>query len=393
MASIFGRDPSATASPRFPARSCKTCSGGSKAFSPSQFFACWDGFPEPQPAVRLARRIPLLSLLLAPILLFLVAPAFGQDTSADDPLNEVHVNTPPPVAAKTDPSIPLTAGASLRTGIQFRVDTNIVLIPLTVTDPMDRLVTGLEKQNFTILEDNHPENIRTFACDDAPVSIGVILDLSGSMSNKVVRARGAVLQFMKTSNPQDEFFVIGFNDRPELISDFTSSTDDIEARLATVQAGHRTALLDAIYMGLEKMKQARYQRKALLIVSDGGDNSSRYTENEVRAAVKEADVQIYSIGIFDPEAATVEERNGPILLNDISSDTGGRLFRVDDLSEMGDIATRISAELRNEYVLGYKTDDARMDGKWRKVKVKLSPPPGLPQLTVHARAGYYAPLQ
>jgi Ca-activated chloride channel family protein len=329
--------------------------------------------------------LPLLFLLLAP---FLASRALGQD----DPLNQVHVSSQP-VAAKTDPSIPLTPGASLRTGIQFRVDTNIVLVPLTVTDPMDRLVTGLEKQNFSIYEDGHPQSIRSFACDDAPVSIGVILDLSGSMSNKVVRARGAVLQFMKTSNPQDEFFVIGFNDRPYLLTDFTSSADDVEARLATIQPGHRTALLDAIYMGLEKMKEAKYRRKALLVVSDGGDNNSRYTESEVRSAVKEADVQIYAIGIFDPEAATIEERNGPLLLNDISNDTGGRLFRVDDLAEMGDIATRISAELRNEYVVGYKTNDSRMDGKWRKVKVKLLPPPGLPQLTVHARNGYYAPLQ
>jgi Ca-activated chloride channel homolog len=331
---------------------------------------------------------PALFLLLP----LLALPALGQE----NPLDQVHVNPPPAATAAAttaDPSIPLTAGASLRSGIQFRVDTNLVLVPLTVTDPMDRLVTGLEKQNFAIFEENHLQNIRTFACDDAPVSIGVILDLSGSMNNKVVRARGAILQFMKTSNPQDEFFVIGFNDRPQLITDFTSSVDDVEARLATVEAGHRTALLDAIYFGLEKMKQAKYERKALLIVSDGGDNNSRYTENEVRAAVKEAEVQIYSIGIFDPEAATVEERNGPLLLNDISGDTGGRLFRVDDLSEMGDIATRISAELRNEYVLGYKTDDAKMDGKWRKVKVKLTPPAGLPQLTVHARAGYYAPLQ
>lgn len=338
-------------------------------------------------------RLPLLSLLLAPLLFMGLSSgsAFAQDT--DNPLDEVHVNTPPPVAAKADPAIPLTPGASLRSGIEFRVNTNLVLIPLTVTDPMDRLVTGLEKQNFEVLEDNHPEALRTFSCDDAPVSIGVILDLSGSMSNKVVRARGAVLQFMKTANPQDEFFVIGFNERPVLLTDYTSSVDDIEARLANLQAGHRTALLDAIYFGLEKMKQAKYQRKALLIVSDGGDNNSRYTESEVRSAVKEADVQIYSIGIFDPEAATVEERNGPMLLSDISDETGGRLFRVDDLSEMGDIATRISAELRNEYVLGYKTDNPRRDGKWRKVKVKLMPPPGLPQLTVHARNGYYGPLQ
>jgi Ca-activated chloride channel homolog len=345
-----------------------------------------DTLPPSRPTSVFARLT--LLLLFVPLL---ALPALGQE----NPLDEVHVNPPPAPAAtaRADPSIPLTAGASLRSGIQFRVDTNLVLIPLTVTDPMDRLVTGLEKQNFAVFEDSHLQGIRTFACDDAPVSIGVILDLSGSMSNKVVRARGAVLQFMKTSNPQDEFFVIGFNDRPQLITDFTSSVDDIEARLATVEAGRRTALLDAIYFGLEKMKQAKYERKALLVVSDGGDNNSRYTENEVRASVKEADTQIYSIGIFDPEAATTEERNGPLLLNEISGDTGGRLFRVDDLSEMGDIATRISAELRNEYVLGYKTDDTKMDGKWRKVKVKLTPPPGLPQLTVHARAGYYAPLQ
>ncbi|HEX4005748.1 MAG TPA: VWA domain-containing protein [Acidobacteriaceae bacterium] len=329
----------------------------------------------------------LLSAVAVFLLLGQAAP--GQD----DPLNQVHVLTPPPATAKADTAIPLTPGASLRSGIEFRVDTNLVLVPLIVTDPLDRLVTGLEKQNFTILEDNRPQSIRTFACDDAPVSVGVILDLSGSMGNKVVRARGAVLQFMKTSNPQDEFFVIGFNDRPVLITDFTSSADDVEARLATVEVGHRTALLDAMYFGLEKMKEAKYPRRALLVISDGGDNNSRYTENEVRSAVRESDVQIYSIGIFDPEAATQEERNGPMLLNEISNDSGGRLFRVDDLAEMGDIASRISAELRNEYVLGYKTTESRMDGKWRKVKVKLTPPPGLPQLTVHARTGYYAPLQ
>ncbi|HTW46692.1 MAG TPA: VWA domain-containing protein [Acidobacteriaceae bacterium] len=359
----------------------------SRTASPARTLSAHPDVAPPPRRFSVFARLPLLLLLLVPLF---PLPVRAQES----PLDQVHINPPPAaITAKSDPSIPIGAGASLRSGIQFRVDTNLVLVPLTVTDPMDRLVTGLEKQNFTVFEDNHLQSIRTFACDDAPVSIGVILDLSGSMSNKVVRARGAILQFMKTSNPQDEFFVIGFNDRPQLITDFTSSVDDVEARLATVEAGRRTALLDAIYFGLEKMKEAKYERKALLVVSDGGDNNSRYTESEVRAAVKEADVQIYSIGIFDPEAATVEERNGPMLLNDISSDTGGRLFRVDDLSEMGDIATRISAELRNEYVLGYRTDDTKMDGKWRKVKVKLTPPPGLPQLTVHARAGYYAPLQ
>ncbi|HTF72265.1 MAG TPA: VWA domain-containing protein, partial [Edaphobacter sp.] len=253
--------------------------------------------------------------------------------------------------------------------------------------------TGLSRNEFFLTEKNAPQEIKSFAAEDTPVSIGIIMDLSGSMSNKVVRARESIIEFLRTSNPQDEFFIIGFNDRPELIEDFTSSIDDIEARLQTVRAGKRTALLDAIYYGLNKMKQARYERKAILIVSDGGDNRSRYTENEVRNLVRESDTQLFSIGIFDAYAATAEERNGPLLLHDLSEETGGQLFRVDDISDMTDIATKISAELRNQYVIGYKPSDAKRDGKWRKVKVKLVPPPGLPPLTVHARSGYYAPSQ
>jgi len=342
------------------------------------------------------RRNQFVLVLLAVSALCLLGSVFAPANAGaqEDPLSTVHVQPPPPEPSKEPaPAEGPAALKSTRAGEKIRVNVNLVLVPLTVTDPMDRLVTGLEKENFFIYENNHLETIKSFSTEDAPVSIGVIFDLSGSMNNKVIRARDSILEFMKTSNPQDEFFVIGFNDRPELIEDFTSSVDQIEARLAIVKAEHRTALLDAIYYGLNKMKQAKYERKALLVVSDGGDNRSRYTEGEVRSVVREAGVQIYSIGIFDPYAATTEERMGPLLLNDISDETGGRLFRVDDVSEMGDIATKISAELRNEYVLGYKPDNDKHDGKWRKLKVKLVPPAGLPQLTVHARTGYYAPLQ
>jgi Ca-activated chloride channel homolog len=318
----------------------------------------------------------------------------------DDPLNKVHVNPPPNTVPATGappgaeaPALSGPAALKARPGAMIKMNVDLVLIPVTVTDPMNRLVTGLEKDDFQVYENNNEETITSFASEDAPVSIGIIFDLSGSMTSKLIRARDSILQFIKTANPQDEFFVIGFNDRPELIEDFTNSVEEIEARLATVHAGHRTALLDAIYYGVEKMKEARYQRKALLVVSDGGDNRSRYTEGEVRAQVRESDVEIYSIGIFDPYAATPEERTGPELLNEISEETGGRLFRVDDLSEMGDIAEKISTELRNQYVIGYTPKDLTRDGKWRKVKVKLNPPSGLPPLTVHARTGYYAPLQ
>ena len=323
------------------------------------------------------------------------------------PLDQVHVQPPPasstpaPAAKGEKPVQGALEGVpalKARPDERIRVDVNLTLIPLTVTDPMNRLVTGLEKDNFFIYEKGStgPEQIqtiKTFSTEDAPVSLGIILDLSGSMANKFNRSRQSVKAFLKTANPQDEFFVIGFNDRPEVIEDFTSNIDDVDARLALVKPGKRTALLDAIYLGVNKMKDAKYPRKALLVVSDGGDNRSRYTENELRAMVRESDVQIYSIGIFDAYAPTTEEQLGPLLLNDLCEDTGGRLFRVNDLSDMADVAAKISDELRDEYVLGYRSTDSHRDGKWRKVKVRLGPPPGLPPLTVHARSGYYAPAQ
>ena len=327
-----------------------------------------------------------------------VAPVAAQE----DPLSTVHVAPPANNSAPADEGAPKGAEAPAATGADalrvhpgsmIRMNVDMVLVPITITDPLNRLVTGLEQHDFQLYENSSEQKITSFATEDAPVSIGIIFDLSGSMASKLVRARNAILQFVRTANPEDEFFVIGFNDRPELIEDFTSSTDDVEARLATVHAGKRTALLDAIYYGVAKMKGARHERKALLVVSDGGDNNSRYTEGEVRAQVRESSVEIYSIGIFDPDAPTTEERMGPMLLDSLSNETGGRLFRVDDVDEMSDIAEKISTELRNQYVLGYYPKDMSRDGKWRKVKVKVNPPPGLPPLTVYARSGYYAPLQ
>lgn len=332
----------------------------------------------------------------------LAAALFALNGQAqDDQLNKVHVGPP---SASTPSSgaepagaepAPATGSSSLKLhpGSFIRMNVDMVLVPVTVTDPMNRLVTGLEKEDFQIYENNGEQKISSFASEDAPVSIGIIFDLSGSMSSKLIRARESILQFIKTANPQDEFFVIGFNDRPELIEDFTSSVEAIQARLATVQAGHRTALLDAIYYGVDKMRDAKHERRALLVVSDGGDNRSRFTEGEVRAKVRESNVQIYSIGIFDPYAPTPEERTGPQLLDSLSMESGGRLYQVDDIDEMGDIAEKISTELRNQYVIGYNPSDLARDGKWRKVKVKVTPPPGLPPLTVYARTGYYAPLQ
>ena len=318
----------------------------------------------------------------------------------ENPLGEVHTQPPPPPPKTPENTKPVIEGAenaaalaTSRRDARIRVDVNLVLVPATVTDPMNRLVTGLERENFQVYDNNIGQVIKSFSTEDAPVTIGVIFDLSGSMTSKFMRARKALSEFLRTSNPQDEFFVVGFNDRPAVIVDYTSDVDDVEARMVMLKPENRTALIDAIYLGVDKLKQAKYERKALLIISDGGDNRSRYTEGELRRVVRESDVQIYSIGIFDQYAPTTEEQLGPVLLTDICDMTGGRLFRVLDINDLGDIASRISAELRNEYVIGYRPSEVKQDGNWRKLKIRLVPPPGLPTLTVHNRQGYYAPSQ
>jgi Ca-activated chloride channel family protein len=319
----------------------------------------------------------------------------------ENPLDNVQTPAPAPKPKTPDELKPVIEGganvaneATSHRDAKIRVNVNLVQVPLTVTDPMNRLVTGLEKDNFFLYDNNITQSIKYFSSEDAPLTIGVIFDLSGSMSTKFVRARKALTEFLRTSNPQDEFFVVGFNDRPSVIVDYTSDPDDVEARMVMLKPENRTALIDAVYLGIDHLRQARYERKALLIISDGGDNRSRYTEGELRKVVRESDVQIYSIGIFDSYAPTTEEQLGPDLLKDICEMTGGRLFNVGgDVGDLQDVATRISSELRNQYVIGYSPSDVKHDGNWRKLKVKLVPPPGLPQLTVHFRQGYYAPSE
>ena len=247
-----------------------------------------------------------------------------------------------------------------------------------------------------MFEDKIEQTVQYFASEDAPISVGLIFDTSGSMGSKLEKSRQAVSQFFRTTNPEDEFFLVEFNDRPELVSPFTTSLEEIQNKLTFTQSKGRTALLDAVYLGLHTMKKGRNARKALLIISDGGDNSSRYTESEIKNLVREADVQIYAIGIFESGAGrgrSAEELAGPGLLQEISEQTGGRAFAVDNLNELPDIAAKIGIELRNQYLLGYTPLNAARDGKYRKVTVKLVQPRGLPPLKAFWRLGYYAPTQ
>lgn len=347
---------------------------------------------------RRAARIAPLPLVLAWSLVAACVPAIPAAAQTD--VNDVHVAPREVDKTKEVPKEELTSNhgdltsANLTAHVRpLKVDVDLVLVPVTITDPLNRLVTGLEKENFQLFDGNAQQEIRSFSSEDAPVSLGVIFDSSGSMSSKMDRAKDAVVEFFKTANPQDEFFMITFSDEPEEVSDFTSSVDEIQNKLVYAVPRKRTALLDAIYMGVSKMRQAKYAKKALLIISDGGDNHSRYTEGEIKALVKEADVMIYAIGIYDRYFQSQEERLGPALLTEISELTGGRAFTIDNPNDLADVATKIGIELRNQYVLGYRPNKIVHDGKWRKIKVKLMPPKGLPPLRVYARTGYYAPAE
>ena len=330
-------------------------------------------------------RVVCIRLTLLALCLFLAATsstAFPQ-LAPDDPSTR-----------KGDDVKHDTPGVTVKPGRLLHSDVSLALVNVTVTDPYNRLVTGLEPDNFRVYEDNVEQEVETFSSEDVPISIGVIFDVSGSMGNKVGKAREAAVQFFKTANTADEFFLVSFNERAELTSEFTNSVEDLQNRMMLTPTKGRTALLDAIYLGLSQMRGAKNAKRALLIISDGGDNHSRYNENDVKRLVKEADTQLYAIGIFDPlgyRGRTPEELNGPSLLNDVTDLTGGRVFSVERLEDLPDIATKIGMELRNQYVLGYRPSNKAHDARWRKVKVKLRPPRGLPPLTVYSKTGYYAP--
>ena len=315
------------------------------------------------------------------------APATSEDVAKDEAKPKEEAK--PRDSVKKD-----TPGLAIKPAAGLHMDVDLALINVTVTDPYNRLVTGLDPDNFRVYEDNIEQEVVTFSSEDVPISIGVIFDFSGSMANKISKAREAALQFFKTANPQDEFFLVSFNERAELTSSFTNSIEDLQSRMMLTAPKGRTALLDAIYLGLSQMRGARNGKRALLILSDGGDNHSRYNESDIKRLVKEADTQLYAIGIFDPlgyRNRTPEELNGPSLLGEVTEMTGGRVFAVENLNELPDIASKIGMELRNQYVLGYRPSNKAHDARWRKIKIKLRAPKGLPPLNVYSKTGYYAP--
>jgi Ca-activated chloride channel homolog len=272
----------------------------------------------------------------------------------------------------------------------IRVDTSLVLIPVSVNDPLNRPVTGLEKENFRLFDDRVEQAISQFAMDDEPVAVGLVFDTSGSMGEKLKTSRMAARQFFNTSNPdEDEFFLVEFDDRPRLEVPLTRDTGTIEAQLTFSRSHGSTALLDAILLAVHEMRRSKKKKKALLIISDGGDNHSRYTPKEVENVVRESDVLIYAIGVFGG-GSTPEEAGGPGLLTHVAESTGGRMYQA-SVPDMPDIAKKIGIDLRNRYVLGYAPANQVRDGRYHRVDVRIVPPRGLPKLQAHWRTGYFAP--
>ena len=337
------------------------------------------GLRPPSPA-GLSQAAPALLVLICTITWGAVA--FAQN---DDVHLAPRQKSPTPVAASE-------GDRNLFTHVRpLRVDVDLVLVPVSINDAMNHPVMGLQKHNFELYEGTERQQIQYFSTEDAPVSIGVILDISKSMSNKTGAARDAVTEYFGASDPEDDYFVITFSDKPRMLADVTRSIGYIQEKLATAEPNGHTALLDAIYLGMTKLRSAQYKRRALLIISDGGDNCSRYRAKEIRSIVQEGDVEIYAIGLFDSIFRTPEEWAGKRLLTDITEATGGRTVTLGNARKLPEVAREISRELRSRYVLGYRPTNVAHDGTWRKIRVRLTPAVNTSQMQVYSRKGYQAP--
>lgn len=326
---------------------------------------------------RAAALLVLIPVMLAPV-------AASQSVDDVHTIPRIDLEEAMPSGIKLSDSV-------LRHAKPLRADVDVVLVPVTVTDPMNRPVPGLRKQDFKAYENNTPEPVQYFSAEEAPISVGLLLDTSKSMTNKFVTERAAAEEFFKNANPQDDYFVITFADRPRLLTTSITSIEDMQETLTAGTPDGHTALLDAIYLALARMRSARSERRALLIISDGADNHSRYGLREVRRLVEEANVEVYAIGIFDSVLfRSFEEFMGRRWLAEITDVTGGHTVAADSLDKVPELAAAVSRQMRNQYVLGYRPQNVSRDGKWRKIKVHVAPAAGTKRVRTHHRKGYLA---
>ena len=285
---------------------------------------------------------------------------------------------------RTTGAITLLVGWVLATPAQtLKVDVPVVLVNTTVSDLKGRLVAGLERRHFRLWENEVEQKVEYFSLEDMPVSVGLVFDATGSMADRLSAARDAATAFLKTSNPRDEYFLIEFSDQPKLVQDFTTDISRLEKHIFSTSAQGLTPLFDAVHLGFVTIKGATNTKRALLIITDGEDNHSRYTFSNIREFAREQDAQIFGIGL-------VTSFEGQRTIKDLVETSGGRAFFPNSVNQLEDICTRIAIELKNQYLLGYRSTNESRDGTWRQIRVEINPPKGLPPLTVRARSGYYA---
>jgi len=315
----------------------------------------------------------LLTLAIAPVM----------HSQSDGPLRV----TPRDESTETTPGDPHVK--------PLRVEVNVVLVPVVVADAMNHPIIGLEKQNFVLSDNDEQEEIQYFSAEDSPISVGLLVDVSKSMTDKIDAEREAVSEFFKNANPEDDYFVVTFSSHPQMLTEVTQSIGTIESKLGAVVPNGSTAMLDAISEAMARLRSAKYKRRALLIISDGGDNNSHHKYREIKSLVRDSDVEVYAIGLFDTTFfKTYEEFMGKKWLSDITDATGGRTVTIDNASKMGDAAAAISTEMRSQYVLGYRPSNNLTDGKRRQIKVRvINPVAGDAQLQAYYKRGYVIPKE
>jgi VWFA-related protein len=323
---------------------------------------------------------------LGVIALLVICESSPGQTPSGGPAGPI-VLRPAPIVGRSPDAIP---------NENLRVDASLVLVPVHAVSATGANVTDLVAANFRVFEDGIEQKITYFSQDDAPLSVGLVFDSSGSMSNKIRKSATAAAAFFKTANASDEFFLVEFGERPKLVTPFTFDSDEVYQKIAHSRAFGRTPLIDAIHLALIQMKNARNSRKVIVILSDGGDNRSRLNRGQIKGALLESDVQLYAMGIFDPEDLpkhSKEEQNGPRLLDELAEYTGGRVYTISNLEDLESISSKLGAALRSEYLLGYMPLNPSRDGKYRQIKVNVAPRSVSTIPSISYRHGYYAPTE
>jgi VWFA-related protein len=293
------------------------------------------------------------------------------------------------IVPRARPGSPAAGGESTARKPNLRVDTNLVLVPVTVNDELNHPITGLERENFRVLDDKVEKQITAFSTEDDPIALGFVFDTSGSMSKSIPQGREAAAQFLKLADTQDEFFLVEFDSRPRLAIPLTDETGQIGTEVLLTKSGGSTALIDALYMAVQEIRKSKKSKKALVLISDGGENNSRYTPKEIKTLVRESDALIYTV-ILPGYHMDADAEAGRSLMNQISEMSGAHMYEA-GRAELADIAQKICIELRNRYVIGYSPGNTPHDERYHRIEVKVLPPRGLPKLRAHWRTGYYAP--